>query len=119
MALKLFTFLELNSQSDEDNIKLETPDDDKGNLPVNDNETSICNNKLNNLNNCNFTVHNSAENDSFNIFKMSIRRKRLCSNSSVVSNNDSNSDDKKNFRKSRKRRKRNYILNLFNLSLFA
>ncbi|XP_022913676.1 male-specific lethal 1 homolog [Onthophagus taurus] len=51
-----------------------------------------------------YTVHNSIENNSMKNLKMSIRRKRLCSNSSVFSN-DTVSDDKKNYRRSRKRRK--------------
>lgn len=51
---------------------------------------------------------------------MSIRRKRLCSNSSAFSNNDSTSDEKRSYRRSRKKRKSDKIhrMKLFKLKYF-
>lgn len=87
-------------QLSEEKPHLENQEDDKLLITTNMNDL---NNTLDNLNNCNFTIHNSTvESDSFSKIKMSIRRKRLCSNSSVVSN-ESNPDDKKNSSKCRKR----------------
>ncbi|KAI4465485.1 male-specific lethal-1 protein [Holotrichia oblita] len=53
-----------------------------------------------------YTIQNTIDSDPMKNLKMSIRRKRLCSNSSAFSNNDSTSDEKRSYRRSRKKRKR-------------
>ncbi|GJQ70615.1 hypothetical protein Trydic_g23007 [Trypoxylus dichotomus] len=53
-----------------------------------------------------YTIQNTIDSDPMKNLKMSIRRKRVCSNSSAFSNNDSTSDEKRSYRRSRKRRKR-------------
>lgn len=52
-----------------------------------------------------YTIQNTTDSDPMKNLKMSIRRKRLCSNSSAFSNNDSASDEKRSYRRSRKKRK--------------
>lgn len=62
-----------------------------------------------------FTISNSV--NSMKSIRMNIRRKRFCSNSSAVSNNDSVTDEKRQCRRPKKRRKRKmttkYILQKF------
>ncbi|KRT80546.1 hypothetical protein AMK59_8461 [Oryctes borbonicus] len=53
-----------------------------------------------------YTIQNTIDSDPMKNLKMSIRRKRVCSNSSAFSNNDSTSDEKRSYRRSRKKRKR-------------
>ncbi|CAH0557555.1 unnamed protein product [Brassicogethes aeneus] len=54
----------------------------------------------------NFTFENCSDFDPMRNLKMSIRRKRVYSNSSAFSNNDSLNDDKRLFRKLKKKRRR-------------
>lgn len=64
------------------------------------------------LNNCShgstsYVAHTMTDSDSSKNLRMSIRRKRVCSGSSVFSNNENSADDvKKSGRRLRKKRKR-------------
>lgn len=60
--------------------------------------------KCDKFNNSDFTISNSV--NSMKSIRMNIRRKRFCSNSSAVSNNDSVSEEKRPCRRLKKRRKR-------------
>lgn len=60
-------------------------------------------------NNSDFTISNSV--NSMKSIRMNIRRKRFCSNSSAVSNNDSINEEKRPNRRFKKRRKRNSSTN--------
>lgn len=62
-------------------------------------------------NNSDFTISSSV--NSMKSIRMNIRRKRFCSNSSAVSNNDSVSEEKRPCRRVKKRRKRNFFQDLF------
>lgn len=69
--------------------------------PVSDLINSKCNTT-------DFTISNSV--NSMKSIRMNIRRKRFCSNSSAVSNNDSVSEEKRPCRRVKKRRKRTTTL---------
>lgn len=60
--------------------------------------------KCNRFNNSDFTISNSV--NSMKSIRMNIRRKRFCSNSSAVSNNDSVGEEKRSCRRVKKRRRR-------------
>lgn len=57
-----------------------------------------------------FVVNSSVE-DTLNNLKMSIRRKRLCSTSSALSNTEVSSEDIQRSKKKKKRKSRNNIYN--------
>lgn len=73
-------------------------------------DTSKSVNTVLKFNNTNFTVHTSSSDfDPMKELKMNIRRKRLCSNSSVLSNNDSLGEEKRSRKRMKRRRKSSVI----------
>lgn len=80
-------------------------------LEINENSRSeIPSSTISNFNNSNFVSHNSVDVDPMKVLKMNIRRKRLCSNSSALSNNDLTIEEKRSCRKIHRRRKRKCFL---------
>lgn len=69
-----------------------------------------CNNSLTEFN-C--SIDNYSDFDPMRNIRMSIRRKRLCSNSSALSNNDSTNEEKRSYRKFKKKRRRKLVQNNF------
>lgn len=63
-------------------------------------------------------VVNNFINDTLKNLKMSIRRKRVCSSSSVMSTNDSVPEDGRNQRRRKKRKRKQYSLCLCNILRF-
>lgn len=99
-----------NVHQNTDNCNVEKPIEDNREVqldnscsePVRSESDSVKCDKFNNSGD--FTISNSV--NSMKSIRMNIRRKRFCSNSSAVSNNDSVSGEKRPGRRLKKRRKR-------------
>lgn len=72
--------------------------------------SDISNSTILKFNDSNFTANSSVDVDPMKTLKINIRRKRLCSNSSALSNNDSMMEEKRPCRKIRSRKKRKFTL---------